>query len=196
VVKKLIAEFPKVKQKLTEGAPPDGSAESEVSVDSVGLAACSVGLADSIAAVDTGEEYGGSVGTNFEHDDHSSIHILNEKGSKFLVHAVVGNVSVVGFDDSLSVPGRCKGEMCDDLGEAVVVSTAGKNLLSAIQLRKAYKVVIAAAEEVVYEQKTCGSRIVFRLESDGYYHTRLSSRGGWAGASSMMSLSVADPDDE
>ena len=56
------------------------------------------------------------------------------------------------------------------------VQNAAKNLMSAVQLRKAYTPVPSGGDCICYVHKEDNSKITFRLQKDGYYHTKL-----WSG---------------
>jgi hypothetical protein len=47
-------------------------------------------------------------------------------------------------------------------------------------MRKAYKVEVLSDTEMMYVHREDGSNIVFRLGSDGYYHTKLACPDGYA----------------
>ena len=62
------------------------------------------------------------------------------------------------------------------MGIGVYVQNAAKNLMSAVQLRKAYTRVPSDGDCICYVHKEDNSKITFRLQKDGYYHTKL-----WSG---------------
>ena len=65
------------------------------------------------------------------------------------------------------------------MGDGYLVKEARCNLLSAIQLRKNYDRIESSGTDFIYQHRVLGSSITFRLEADGYFHTRLVSPEGW-----------------
>ena len=115
----------------------------------------------------------------FEHDDHADVHVIHDgTGAEFFDYVYDGQGRLVGFSSHISVKVHARGEFIHDLGTGVLVESATKNLLSAIQLRKAYTRVPTDEERIRYVHKLNGSSITFRLQEDGYYHTKLASTQG------------------
>ena len=127
---------------------------------------------------------------DFEHDDHADVHILrNAVAAGFFKSTEDGECTLAGFSSNMSVVASARGSLVLDLGIAVCVKTATKNLLSGIQLRKAYEIEGYTGTEIVYVHKVDRSTLVFRLEPDGYFHTKLKVPDGW----SVSSVDLPNP---
>jgi hypothetical protein len=77
--------------------------------------------------------------TDFEHDDHADVHVIrDEEAAAFFESMVKGESPLLGFEENMRILASGRGTLVRDMGVGVYVKTAVKNLLSAIQLRKAY----------------------------------------------------------
>lgn len=111
---------------------------------------------------------------DFEHDDHADVHVLRDTDATgFFESMEEGDSPLAGFSSNMRVVASARGTLVLDLGTAVYVKTATKNLLSGIQLRKAYRIGGFTGTEIVYVHKVDDSTLVFRLGPDGYFHTKL-----------------------
>jgi hypothetical protein len=114
--------------------------------------------------------------TDFEHDDHADVHVIrDEEAAAFFDSMVKGESPLLGFEENMRILASGRGTLVRDMGVGVYVKTAMKNLLSAIQLRKAYSCLRSSGSEIVYAHVGNKSTITFRLGEDGYYHTKLAS---------------------
>jgi hypothetical protein len=118
---------------------------------------------------------------DFEHDDHADIHVLcNDDAVEFFESVEETESPLSGFATDIKVVASARGPLIMDMGVGVYVKSAKKNLLSAIQLRKAYRKEDISDTDMLYVHRDNGSTILFRLEADGYYHTRLARPDGYA----------------
>jgi hypothetical protein len=118
---------------------------------------------------------------DFEHDDHADIHVLCDGSALEFFESVEETDSLLsGFASDIKVVASARGPLIWDMGMGVYVQSAKKNLMSAIQLRKAYKVELVSEVDMVYVHKGNGSSITFRLGKDGYFHSKLARPGGHA----------------
>jgi hypothetical protein len=129
------------------------------------------------AVVEDGED--GIV--DFEHDDHADVHVLcSEAAVEFLESVERIESPLSGFATDIKVVASARGPMIMDMGVGVLVTSARKNLLSAIQLRKSYRKEEVSDTDMMYVHRVNGSTILFRLGGDGYYHTKLARPDGYA----------------
>jgi hypothetical protein len=118
---------------------------------------------------------------DFEHDDHADVHVLRDaEATEFFETSEEVDCPLSGFASDIRVVASARGELILNMGTAVYVKNAKKNLLSAMQLRKCYDWEAVSRTDIMYVHRENGSTIVFRLGSDGYFHTKLGRPDGYA----------------
>ena len=121
---------------------------------------------------------------DWEHDDHADVHVIRDaNAAEFFSTLESSNSRLLGFASDIVVRVQGRGELIWNMGTGVHVEASAKNLLSAVQLRKAYTRLPSHGHKIVYLHDEDHSEIIFRLEKDGYYHTRL-----YAGRLAAISL--------
>jgi hypothetical protein len=111
---------------------------------------------------------------DWEHDDHADVHVARDAdAAEFFLTLEECSSRVLGFATDISVKVKGRGEMVREMGTGVYIESAAKNLMSAVQLRKEYTRVPTDGGRIKYVHNRDSSSITFRLEKDGYFHTRL-----------------------
>ena len=155
------------------GVGTGGPATSMVAVEFSTFAVC-----ETICSATLDEGIDGLI--DFQHDDHSAVHIIGTADAvSFFESLEESGISLGGFTSNMNVKAEGTGALINDMGDGYLVKEARCNLLSAIQLRKNYDRIESSGTDFIYQHRVLGSSITFRLEADGYFHTRLVSPEGW-----------------
>jgi hypothetical protein len=112
---------------------------------------------------------------HFEHDDHASISVLQDQASMDIFESTTTCSHVVkGVVPGSSAHPTAMGSLRFDLGQAVVIENASKNLLSGPELAKKYKPIGKTDHELVYEHRVSKEQLIFRKDpvrfQDSFYH--------------------------
>lgn len=118
---------------------------------------------------------------NIEHDDHASCHIIREEG---LFHQLerTTTAGVKGVYPGKILPASGRGSLQYDMGSALLVTNAERNLMSEIELLRNYKVCEWGEDIRVYEHRNIlGRFLTFRRDprrfGDAYLHCLIAKRG-------------------
>jgi hypothetical protein len=159
----------------TEGTGSQGvgmvTLEDDPSMDNM---ACAVGIDGDQVVLCCAIKDDGLV--DWEHDDHADVHVVrDDAAAEFFDTFESNNCRLLGFASDMTIRVQGRGLLIRDMGTGVRVLYATKNLMSAVQLRKAYTRMPTDSHRLKYVHNVDRSVITFRLEKDGYYHTRLDS---------------------